>query len=238
MGKQNRKNRIVYVDDSFGIWDAVFTILRTVSTAMLIISASIAVPLLWRGFYYMHINMLHLDKITPWNVYEIREAFDQMMDYCMRGAEFATGVLKWSEEGRQHFEDCRRLFQLDIHVLIANTMRTAALYAIRRLGIVKELRPKGRGPLFWGGLIPVILLAVTGASVCFVNFDKAFIVFHTLFFPGKTNWLFDPVTDEIIRILPEVYFRDCAILIAAVMLLLSIIFIALDKRKGNTAKSV
>ena len=237
MGKQNRKNRTAYVDESYSIWDAVFTIMRTVSVALLIISVSIAVPLLWRGFYYMHINVLHLDEITPWNVYEIREAFDQMMDYCMRGAAFSTGVLKWSEEGMQHFEDCRRLFQFDIHVLIVNTMLTAALYAIRRLGIVRELRPKGRGPLFWGGLIPVILLAVTGTAVCVADFDKAFVVFHTLFFPGKTNWLFDPAADEIIRILPEVYFRNCAILIAAVMLLLSLILIAADIRKGNTAKS-
>lgn len=233
MGKENRENINSCGNAGCGIWDAVFTILRTVSTALLIISASIAVPLLWRGFYYMHINMLHLDSITPWNSYEIREAFDQMMNYCMRGAEFGTGVLKWSEEGMRHFEDCRRLFEFDIHVLIVNCMMTAALYAVRKLEIVKELRLKDRGPLFWGGMIPIILIVVIGIAVCFVNFDKAFISFHTLFFPGKTNWLFDPAEDEIIRILPEAYFRDCAILIAVVMLLLSLISIAADSRKRN-----
>ena len=238
MSKRSRHDKIAYGNAGCGIWDVVFTIWRTLSCALLIISASIAVPLLWRGFYYMHINMLQLDKTTPWNVYEIREAFDDMMNYCMRGAEFSTGVLKWSEEGMRHFEDCRRLFGLDIHVLTVSILILAALFAVDRLGLVKEMRLLGRGAFFWGGIIPIILLALTSAAVCFADFDKAFIVFHGLFFPGKTNWLFDPAADEIIRILPEAYFRDCALLIAAVMLLLSLFFIAADKRKRNTVSDV
>ena len=52
-----------------------------------------------------------------------------------------------------------------------------------------------------------------------LDFDRAFTVFHTIFFPGKTNWLFDPDTDQIINILPETFFMDCAILILAVLVI-------------------
>ena len=44
-------------------------------------------------------------------------------------------------------------------------------------------------------------------------------MFHSIFFPGKDNWLFDPATDPVILILPEAFFRSCAILILAAVLL-------------------
>ena len=52
-----------------------------------------------------------------------------------------------------------------------------------------------------------------------LDFDQAFTVFHSIFFPGKDNWLFDPATDPVILILPEEFFRSCAILILAAVLL-------------------
>ena len=63
----------------------------------------------------------------------------------------------------------------------------------------------------------VVFLAVGGLAA--LDFDRAFVVFHALFFPGKDNWLFDPETDQIITILPQIFFRNCAILILAVLIL-------------------
>jgi len=51
------------------------------------------------------------------------------------------------------------------------------------------------------------------------DFNRAFVVFHALFFPGKENWIFDPRTDEIINILPQEFFMNCAVCIVAVLLL-------------------
>ena len=34
------------------------------------------------------------------------------------------------------------------------------------------------------------VLLVIGAAAA-TNFDRAFTVFHSLFFPGKDNWIFD-----------------------------------------------
>ena len=63
----------------------------------------------------------------------------------------------------------------------------------------------------------MVFLAVGGLAA--LDFDRAFVVFHALFFPGKDNWLFDPETDQIITILPQIFFRNCAILILAVLIL-------------------
>ena len=46
-----------------------------------------------------------------------------------------------------------------------------------------------------------------------LDFERAFVVFHSVFFPGKTNWVFDWYADPIIRVLPQEFFMDCAILI-------------------------
>ena len=43
-----------------------------------------------------------------------------------------------------------------------------------------------------------------------------------IFFPGKDNWLFNPSTDQIIRVMPQEFFRNCAILIGASLLIITI----------------
>ena len=69
------------------------------------------------------------------------------------------------------------------------------------------------------------------------DFDRAFTVFHSIFFPGKTNWLFDPNVDQIIQILPEVYFRNCAILVIGLILILCCAWMVLGRKHKNTGKN-
>ncbi len=216
-------------------WDIFYFILRTMTICLLTISLAVAVPLLWRGFYYMHIDKLGLDKLTGWSYDEIKEAYDRMMDFCIWGRNFNTGVLKWSAAGEQHFADCSLLFHLDTHILIISVMLTAGLYAVKKVGAVREMHPFGRGPLFWGGLIPVVLILLIGLAVIFVDFDRAFVIFHQMFFPGRTNWLFDPETDEIIRVLPEVFFRNCALLIAGIIIVFGSFMMYLDYKLRSAA---
>ena len=84
------------------------------------------------------------------------------------------------------------------------------------------------------------LLAIFAALALIVsiNFSKAFEVFHTLFFPGKDNWIFDSRKDMIIRALPQEFFRNCAILIVSSILIQTITMIAvnLSLRKKRNSK--
>lgn len=90
----------------------------------------------------------------------------------------------------------------------------------------------GRTPGFWaacglGGLF--LLIALLAA----LNFDGAFTVFHSIFFPGKDNWLFDPVTDPVILILPEAFFRNCAIAIVTVLLTVCIMLVVTGRKRPS-----
>lgn len=199
-----------------------------VFTALLVLSASIAVPLLCRPFYYAHIEALNLDGYTGLRVEQIKEAFDQVMDYCLGlRPDFAAGVLPFSESGASHFADVRVLFLLDLWVALISLVALVILFIISRR---KKLTPApllGHGPGFWAAIgLGGLFLIVGGLAA--TNFERAFVVFHSLFFPGKTNWLFDWRTDPIILLLPEDFFRNCAILILALLIFWCVILIVAD----------
>ena len=88
----------------------------------------------------------------------------------------------------------------------------------------------GRGPAFWGAAGIGGALCVVGALAA-ADFDRAFTVFHSVFFPGKDNWIFDQRTDPIIRLMPEEFFRNCAILILALLILAAAVIMLADLRK-------
>ena len=85
-------------------------ILSALATALLVLSASVAAPILCRPFYYAHIAPLELTRYgLP--AEEIRRAYGEMMDYCLGlRPDFAAGVLPASPEGAAHFADVRALF--------------------------------------------------------------------------------------------------------------------------------
>ena len=193
-------------------------VLIAIFTALTLLTAAIAAPILCRPFYYAHIGPMDLEARTGLTREEIKTAFNEMLDYCLGADEFSTGVLRWSESGKAHFTDVRVLFLLDLRVLAAS----AGLLVVTLLFAWKTkrapARPLSRGPAFWAGagLGGMFLLVGTLAAL---DFDRAFVLFHTLFFPGKDNWLFDPAVDQIINILPQEFFRDCALLILALLAL-------------------
>ena len=195
------------------------TVIFAVVLGALLLSTSIAAPILCRPFYYAHIDALHLTETTPWTEEEIRQAYDEMLDFCLGLREdFSTGVLAWSDWGRSHFVDVRGLFLLDLRVLAGSVVLLALLLIGARLARRRPRPILGRGPGFWTGTgLAVIFLFIAGWAA--LDFRRAFVVFHSIFFPGKENWILDYDVDQIINILPSVFFRNCAILILILLVL-------------------
>lgn len=208
-----------------------FSLLLILLLMLAVLSASIAAPLLCRPFYYAHIDVLDLPAQTGFTYEEIKDAFDGVMDFCLLDKPFQTGVLRWSEEGRSHFADCAVLFRLDFYVLGGSLLALLACGLLTRKG----LRPAplgGRSPLFWAGsVLAVGFLVIAGLAA--LDFDKAYIIFHTLFFPGKENWLFNPARDQTILIMPQVYFRNCALLIVGMLFFLCGVLMWAGRKKSD-----
>lgn len=206
----------------------ILSVLLSIVLALFAVSGSIAVPIICRPFYYVHIKVLDLPEQTGWCAEEIKNAYDEVMDYLLRDAPFGTGTLLWSESGQSHFADVRELFRLDLQMFLASGIALAALLLFARR--IRPHRFAGQGPSFWAGAGMLLVVAVVGVLGA-LDFDRAFTVFHSIFFPGKTNWLFDPNTDQIIQILPEVYFRNCAILALGLLLACAALYLLLGRRK-------
>ena len=212
------------------------SVLLSAAIALTLLTGAIAAPILCRPFYYAHIGPLELEERTGLTREEIRTAYDEMLDYCLGREEFSTGVLKWSQSGKDHFTDVRVLFLLDLRVFAAGIAAIVLLLVAGRLRRRSPARLLGRGPCFWAGAgLGGAFLIVGGLAA--LDFDRAFTVFHTIFFPGKTNWLFDPDTDQIINILPETFFMDCAILILAVLVVGCAALILADFLAGRNRRT-
>ena len=76
---------------------------------------------------------------------EIRQAFDQVMDFCLGlRPDFAAGVLPWSQSGAGHFADVRRLFLLNLRVLANQKVSLSKLTSK-----IKDLRGEKKNKVSW-----------------------------------------------------------------------------------------
>lgn len=207
----------------------IWSYLSIPAAALAVLTGSIAWVLLLRPFYYVQIGPLGVCQASGLTAAQARAAYSDVMDYCLGlRPDFAAGVLPFSAEGASHFADVRVLFILDLAVLAVTLLFLLGLWiACRRRTALPRLA--GRTPGFWAacGLCGIILIV---AALAVTDFGRAFAIFHGVFFPGKENWLFDPATDPVILLLPEEFFRNCAIAIAASLLLLCLV-LALTGRK-------
>jgi uncharacterized membrane protein len=121
------------------------SVLLSVLTALVVLTGSIAVPLLCRPFYYAHIGPMGLED---WGLSraEIETAYDEMMDFCLgRREEFSAGVLAFSQSGADHFADVRGLFLLDLRVLMAALVLLLGTLALCKMKPVPGPRSRAVG---------------------------------------------------------------------------------------------
>jgi len=210
--------------------DKLLKIFLVINTIILIISFSISVVILYRPFYYHQISSLKLVEKTGYTYHEIKEAYDDVLDYLTFNKSFSAGKLKYSEDGYNHFKDCKNLFVIDFLLLGLSTI----IYIIQKKKYNK-IKIINHSIEFWSSSITLSFIIILLLTSFLIGFNKCFTIFHSIFFFGKDNWLFDSNIDEIIDILPEEYFMNCGIFIILIMCLISILFIITElyNRKRN-----
>lgn len=212
----------------------ILSVIFMIAAVVLIITVSIGAPIYGRSFYYLHVDALDLPEKTGYTRNEIILAYDEVLDFLtIEGNEFGTGVLEYSEEGKQHFEDCKVLFDLNRNALLISLIIVVLLTFLDKIGAISLAKPLGLRMSFWAAITTLVTFLGIGLLVCTVDFSEAFTVFHQIFFPGKDNWQFNPYLDEIIMVMPQQFFMNCAILIGASVILISAVLIARAIIKRN-----
>lgn len=202
------------------------TAVFVIALVLFLITFAIAVPIYCRFFYYIQIDTLDLPEKTGWSYETIKRAYDDILNYCtLYGYPCVTGELKLSEAGAAHFADCKVLFSLDGWALLSCGAVSLVLLLLNKFKVIKFVRPFGYGAWFLAAIIAVALPVVIALLVLIVGFDAAFGAFHAIFFPGKSNWLFSPTEDQIINVMPQEFFMNCAIIIAVTLLAFSLAII-------------
>ncbi len=209
------------------------SLIFAIAALVLLITFSIGLPIYFRPFYYAHVDALDMPERTGFDREVIIEAYDEVLDFLtLPGHEFGTGELEYSEEGKGHFEDCKVLFDLNRNAFLVSLAVVVLLSLLNKIKVIKLARPFGKRISFFVGLSALILF-LSLAVIVAQDFNSAFTVFHQIFFPGKDNWLFNPFTDEIILVMPQQFFMDCAILICSSILIISFVLIARGKRRKS-----
>lgn len=206
----------------------ILSVFLMIMIAILIPTGAVAVPLLYRPFYYAHIEVLCLPDLLGLSAEQIRQAFNEVMDYCMgRAGSFSSGVFPFSESGAAHFADVRFLFRLDLILCVASLGALLVTFFWCRYKNIEPHRPSGHGSGFWAAVCLLVGFLVVGGLAA-LDFERVFRLFHGIFFPGQDNWLFSVYEDPMILILPEVFFRNCAILILVLIVIWCIVLIVAD----------
>lgn len=195
------------------------SVICMVCVFLFLLTASIGLPIYIRPFYYAHIGAFDLEARSGYSEEQIRQAYDEVLDYLtLPGKEFGTGELPHSADGEAHFEDCKVLFDLNASIMLISGAVLAMLFVMRRRWGAYRLGK--HSAYLWAAVLSLAAPIVIGALAA-MDFDRAFVIFHSIFFPGKTNWVFDWFADPIIRVLPQEFFRNCAILIGGGLVTMS-----------------
>ena len=80
-----------------------------------------------------------------------------------------------------------------------------------------------------------LLPLVFGVLIWAAGWDRAFVAFHELAF-SNDYWIFDEAFDPVITILPDAFFLHCALLMAAVLILLCAVCFLAGRHLCNKQK--
>lgn len=185
---------------------------------LLFLSLGVVFTINFRPLYYLDVKVLDIVGTSGYSKEVIIENYDTLIDYS---SPFYKGSLSFpsldaSPAGIQHFKEVKNIF-IAFYGIGAFSLITAIAVIIYKLPI------RDFSYLLVSSITAVVLPLLVGLLIA-IDFDKSFILFHKLFF-NNDYWIFDPVTDPVINILPSAFFLHCALLIIAFILLGSFILL-------------
>ena len=178
----------------------------------------------------------------------IMDVTDQMMAYLI-GKKAELSVITdvdgetqdfFNEQDRFHMGEVKDLFLGGLkirNIMLVAVLLILILLAAQKAELIKLLPRAYFVTLGITGVITVVLGGLFAS-----DFDKYFRIFHEIFFDND-QWMFDPATDYMIRMLPEGFFYDFVFRIGgffvgslAVLGVVSAVCIFMEKHNKKSAK--
>lgn len=185
-------------------------LVRVLLIIIALISLSVSIVILSGGFIYRgYINFADLATPVGLTKEQLLNNIDHMMDFLIFPHFKTLSFTDFSSSaaGIQHFVEVKHLMQANFVLTIVGLVFLGWNYATTtKMGIKKIQYQLSKLAVYF----PLLLL-----FIMVVAFDQVFLWFHQVFFRNDL-WLFDPLVDPIILVLPEnlflVYFISVIIL--------------------------
>lgn len=189
-----------------------------VAVATMVVITGIAVGLFlnpwWVAFEQGRTGAAELTGYRPDQVRVVTESI--LRDLVLGPPDFAQAVdgqAVFDAREQGHMRDVR-----DVFVGFGAVVLLAALLLVNA-----RLASRGqtwfRRAMGWGASVLGVAV-VAGGIVAAVAFDRAFEIFHELFFPGG-SYTFDPATERLVQLFPIAFWEETTISVGVVILLLS-----------------
>lgn len=177
----------------------------------LFIGIGLNIAIFFRPLYNWDISHLSLEEYSGLPKEEILANYNALIDYC---SPFYSGTLTLpsllvSPAAIRHFARVKIVFGI-FDLLAIFSFVILILYFIKKR---KQITPSW---LITCGITTLTVPILLGVCCAFF-WEKTFVYFHEIFFHGD-YWLFDWNKDSIIRILPDTFFLQCAVLIIGIVM--------------------
>lgn len=134
----------------------------------------------------------------------------------------------FNDREKQHMADCKVLFVGAIWIrricLALMALSIGIICGANKTDAKNKIKIIAGG--IWKGILIFIGLAGALIGVIALNFDKAFVTFHKIFFDNDL-WILNPQTDMLINIVPQQFFIDISILIGIIFVILMILIFSM-----------
>lgn len=193
------------------ITDLLFSIILSV----FIFTFAVVFVLNFRPLYYWNMRNLNLSHLTGISEDLISKNYNILIDYnsIFSFQKLIFIGLPMSNSAEIHFAEVKNIFSFVQLLCVFSLIASFILGFIK----IKKRQPTFLLITFYISLFAPIVLGV----LLLFNWDSFFLAFHKLFF-NNDFWIFDPKTDPIISLLPDTFFLQCAVLIIAIIFLLSL----------------
>jgi integral membrane protein (TIGR01906 family) len=204
------------------------TAVVAIATALVILGATIALFFnpAWVSFAQARANAAAYTGWTPAQVDAVTR--DIVLEVWLGPGTFAqevAGEPVFDARERAHMADVRRLVLAFYGVVLA-AVATLVVAAVASRGSRWFF---GAVALGAGGLA---IGAVAIGSAFALFFDRAFTVFHAIFFAEGT-WTFDPATDRMVQLLPYQLWTESTVACAIVGFILTVAVWAIARRAAS-----
>lgn len=216
---------------------SIFRILIGIFTAISIISIATIISLNLRFIYKFIIDKYDLVNITGVSGGNLMSDYSTLVNYLqnpfMKTLKFENFVM--SPYGEIHFYEVKRIFTLLIIIALIFIIVNLLYVIVCKVKNQKYFMRKIIGNLNSGSNI-LIMFFIVLVSAYIIDFSKAFIIFHKIFFRNN-YWVFDEKMDPIINALPEDLFMIYGAVILGIVIIVSIV-IKITKKKYISKENI